>query len=193
MKLVATCTLGGALLFVAAYSVLFVAIGRSRVATETMFQSTGTEQPLYLFAEVTAVNALVVPCKSSFHRERSGRTWEHFSGIPDRDLLIDVSDGDTERRTLYRAGEPMPALDFAAGADGSIETYPSTSTRRSCTCVHTKGRSPALRIAVFELAPVSESLVSMWVVRERQLHIASCRMVTVAVLCKQGVERYRLG
>jgi hypothetical protein len=29
------------LLFVAAYSILFIAIGRSQVATETMFQSTG--------------------------------------------------------------------------------------------------------------------------------------------------------
>jgi hypothetical protein len=151
--------LAGGLLFVAAYSILFIAIGRSQVATETMFQSTGTEQPLYLFAEVTAVNAArgTVQIKFSFANDR-GEHGTRFSGIPDRDLLIDVSDGDTERRTLYRAGEPMPALDFAANADGSIETYPVDLYKTVLYVRAYEGQKPGASHMIPLNLTVSESL-----------------------------------
>jgi len=151
--------LAGGLLFVAAYSILFVAIGHSQVPTATTFRSTGTEQPLYLFAEVTAVNAArgTMQIKFSFANDR-GEHGTRFSGIPDRDLLIDVSDGDTERRTLYRAGESMPALDFAADADGSIETYPVDLYKTVLYVRAYEGQTPGVTHVIPLNLTISESL-----------------------------------
>jgi hypothetical protein len=151
--------LAGGLFFVAAYSILFIAIGRSQVATETTFQSTGTAQPLYLYAELTSVNAArgTAQIKFSFANDR-GEHGTRFSGIPDRDLIIDVSDGDTERRMLYRAGEPMPVLDFAADADGSIETYPVDRYKTALYVRAYEGQKPDVTHVIPLNLTVSESL-----------------------------------
>jgi hypothetical protein len=115
----------GAVLFAIVYALLFLAIGRASAPAESTFVSGGTMRPLYVYVELISMSAArgVAQIRFSFANDR-GDHGTRFSGTPDRDVLIDVSDGDTEQRIRLRNGELMQALDFPADLDGSVGSYP---------------------------------------------------------------------
>jgi len=115
----------GLFLFALAYAVLYVLLGRSAGPTDADFESAGLGRPLFVYVDLAAVNPVRQEAQLQLYfADDNGPHGKHFSGSPARDVLITVSDGDSEKDIQLRAHEPIPTVEFLIGLTGSVNAYP---------------------------------------------------------------------
>ncbi len=107
------------------YVVVFVVMSRSVAPHSKHFVSAGSAKPLYVYVDLVSINPTREEAQLRlWFADDAGAHGVHYSGPPDRDIALRLSDADTERIVVFRAHQPMPPVDFSADLTGSENYYP---------------------------------------------------------------------
>lgn len=119
----------GAVLIVAAVTYVTVfAIAKTSVASrEETFVSAGASAgpPLDVYLDVTAIEPVrqSMDLRLDVATESTAHGRQYFGRL-DRDVELQVSDGESERDFQLHRGEPLASAVFAAGLEGAVVAYP---------------------------------------------------------------------
>jgi Domain of unknown function (DUF4436) len=153
---------GVSILF-AAYLAIGLLVIHTRAPDELTFapQTNPSSQPLEVYAEIVSVDAVrdAIDLRLDFATGRD-RLGLRFAGPSDRDMVIEVGDGDSEQQITWHPGQWMTSHPLSVDIRrGNVEDYPFDRYTATLTMAAYEGADVAngtplpLRITVWKRLP----------------------------------------